>query len=144
MFPALLLTTILATPTPLQAPPNTAAAPPAPPQRTVSIEDEVLTNVKAQPVGPVTVADLAYPDEYLRRVGDRIVRSSFESRYRVVVPDPKPQSPIPPTATAPKTAPAEPSGLEPSMRNLVITGIVAVVLGALYLLSRRGARGGAA
>ena len=144
MFPALLLTTILATPTPPQAPSNTAAAPPTPPQRTISIEDEVLSNVKAQPVGPVTVAELAYPDEYLRRVSDRIVRSSFESRYRVVVPDPKPQSPVPPPATAPKSEPAEPPGSKPSMRGLVITGIVAVVLGALYLLSRRGARGGAA
>lgn len=52
---------------------------------TVSIEDEVLGNIRAQTIGPATVADLALPEDFLRRVADRIVRSSYEERFRIVV-----------------------------------------------------------
>lgn len=52
------------------------------------IELEVLENVKRQPLGDGTVEDLALPEEFLRRVADRIVRSSYEERYRIVVRDP--------------------------------------------------------
>ena len=52
------------------------------------LEAEVLDNVKRQPLADGTVADLALPDAFLRRVADRIVRSSYEERYRLVVRDP--------------------------------------------------------
>lgn len=61
--------------------------PPAP----MSVEDEVLANILAQPLGPgqglATVEALALPRPFLRRVADRIIRSSFEERYRAVVAD---------------------------------------------------------
>ena len=51
------------------------------------LEIEVRENVRNQPLGDGTVADLALPEEFLRRVADRIVRSSYEERYRIVVDD---------------------------------------------------------
>lgn len=72
--------------------PQTPQLPPTPAQ----IETEVLENVRNQPLGDGTVADLALPEEFLRRVADRIVRSSFEERYRLVVKDaeaPAPERP---------------------------------------------------
>lgn len=48
---------------------------------------EVLENIRNQPLGDGTVADLALPEDFLKRVADRIVRSSFEERYRIVVKD---------------------------------------------------------
>ena len=55
---------------------------------TVTVEEEVRANVLRQPLGAGTVADLALPDEFLTRLTDRIVRSSFRERYHRVVPDP--------------------------------------------------------
>lgn len=54
---------------------------------------EVRENILGQPLGDGTVADLALPEEFLRRVTDRIVRSSYEERYRIVVEDASPQPP---------------------------------------------------
>jgi hypothetical protein len=75
------------------APRQDPVAPPETP--TVSIETEVLHNVKNQPLGKGTVDDLALPDEFLNRVSDRIIRKSFEERFRVVVPDPPVKSALP-------------------------------------------------
>ena len=52
-----------------------------------AIEREVLDNVKHQALGSGTVEDLAMPDDFLRRVADRVIRASFEERYRIVVND---------------------------------------------------------
>jgi hypothetical protein len=51
------------------------------------IEQEVFENVQHQPLGDGTVEDLALPAEFVRRVADRIVRASYEERYRIVVRD---------------------------------------------------------
>ena len=56
---------------------------------------EVRGNVLNQPLGDGTVADLALPEEFVRRVADRIVRSSFEERYRIVVKGVEPRNPEP-------------------------------------------------
>lgn len=53
----------------------------------VAIEADVIENILTQPLGTGTVADLALPDDFLARVADRIVRTSYAERYRVVVPD---------------------------------------------------------
>jgi len=58
-----------------------------PPPTPAEIEREVQENIRNQALGDGTVADLALPEEFLRRVADRIVRSSFEERYRIVVKD---------------------------------------------------------
>ncbi|MGE3108249.1 MAG: hypothetical protein AB7G11_09790 [Phycisphaerales bacterium] len=67
------------------------------------IEAEVRANVLAQRVGLGCVADLSLPDSLLDHIVDRVVRSSFEERYRVVVPDDSAAAssqPVPPAASA--------------------------------------------
>ena len=64
-----------------------------------AIEREVLDNVKHQALGTGTVEDLAMPDAYLRRIADRVIRASYEERYRIVV---KEEAPAP--ATTPRAA----------------------------------------
>jgi hypothetical protein len=51
------------------------------------IEQEVFENVQHQPLGDGTVEDLALPPEFVRRIADRVVRASYEERYRIVVRD---------------------------------------------------------
>lgn len=55
-----------------------------PPSREISVEEEVLGNIRAQRIGDHTVADLYLPDPFLRRIADRIIRDSFWERHRVV------------------------------------------------------------
>ena len=62
------------------------------------LEIEVRENVRNQPLGDGTVADLALPEEFLARVADRIVRSSYEERYRIVVADVAVPVPVPEAA----------------------------------------------
>jgi hypothetical protein len=61
------------------------------------IEGEVIENVKRQPLGDGTVDDLALPADFVRRVADRIVRASFEERYRIIVHDA--EGPVAPVET---------------------------------------------
>ncbi len=65
---------------PVQRPPAGEAAANTNPRR-----DEVVANIQAQTLGAGTVADLALPDDFLRRMADRILRQSFEERFRIVV-----------------------------------------------------------
>jgi hypothetical protein len=94
------------------------------------LEAEVLENVKGQPLGDGTVADLGLPDEFLRRVADRIVRSSYEERYRIVVRD----------AAAPAGAPSI-----QAWPSLLVLGVGALALASVawIFVSRRKARAGA-
>lgn len=128
---------------------DTARPETAPPAQTpkIPIETEVLGNVKAQPIGTATLDDLALPDEYLKRVSDRVIRSSFESRYRIVVPDP-PASQNPPPADA-KPASAVDTTKSPTSKAegvdlpLVIGGAVFGALVVAIVIFNRRARGGA-
>lgn len=63
-----------------------------------SIEDEVVADVLSQRCGYGTLADLDYPVEYVRRYADRIIRASFERRFRAVIrnPDETPEVEGPP------------------------------------------------
>jgi hypothetical protein len=54
------------------------------PPASLEVEDEVLGNILAQPVGNTTLESLDLPEPFLRRVADRIVRSTFLDRYRRV------------------------------------------------------------
>lgn len=56
----------------------------------LSVEDEVLGNIRRLPLGPADrpdgfVADINLPLEFLRRVADRVIQASFRERWRVVV-----------------------------------------------------------
>ena len=75
---------------PVQAAPASAVPTPQEPgvPTPQEIEREVMDNVKHQALGSGTVEDLAMPDDFLRRVADRVIRASFEERYRIVVQDP--------------------------------------------------------
>lgn len=53
----------------------------------VAVEQEVIENVLNQRIGDHTVADLDLPRDFVEIVADRIIRESFEQRYRVVVAD---------------------------------------------------------
>lgn len=128
-----------------------SSAPQAPPPP-VSIEDEVLSNLRSQKLGAGTVDDLALPEAFLRRVGDRVIRESFEQRFRAVVTDEAlakmeaeasaqqsaAQAPAP---TAPASRPEEP---EPSRAPLFTGGgaalIVVLALAARRARARRKAR----
>lgn len=112
----------------------------------VSIEDEVLGNVLAQPAGAAaTVADLAYSEAYLRRVSDRVVRATFEMRWRRVLPDAvieearRTHATSTTAATAPVPAHVDPPAPSTS-RNWILAGVVVLVLAGFYGLSRRGAK----
>lgn len=47
--------------------------------------EEILANIRSQPVGALTVAEYDLPEEFLRRAADRILISSFEDEFRIVV-----------------------------------------------------------
>ncbi len=83
------------------APPPKAAAPPAAAE--LRAEDEVLANLRAEPCGAGTVADLCLPEPFLRRVADRVLRASYFERFRVIIADGKPAEPAPvlPEGSAP-------------------------------------------
>jgi len=73
-----------------------------------AIEQEVLDNVRRQAVGDHQVEDLNLPESLLRRVADRVIRSSYEQRYRIVVPDSATQPAD--AAASDRTTPADDSG----------------------------------
>lgn len=119
----------------LPAPSGSAMPQPEP----VSIEQEVLANIQNQRVGGHTVGDFNLPPEFLRRVADRIIRSSFEQHLRIVVRD------IPEEA-AHATALADQSA-EPAMKDADQPGVVWIAVGlggvvlcmVLFVIRRRGA-----
>jgi hypothetical protein len=119
-----------------------ANAPPTRDGPKVSVEDEVLANLKGFQIGPIQVAELALPEELLRRVSDRIIRSSFENRFRIVVPDPKPgeggQQAV--LGAPPAPAGAASGGLRLALLvSGAIVGAIFVMLAILFRRRRRGA-----
>jgi len=53
----------------------------------VSVEDEVVGNILNQRIGDRTVADDGLPEAFVRRLADRVIRASFQQRYRIVYED---------------------------------------------------------
>jgi hypothetical protein len=94
-------------------------APPAP--TPAQIEQEVFENVQKQPLGDGTVEDLALPSEFVRRVADRIVRASYEERYRIVVRD--------------EASPAAPASRKPWL--LISTTALVAACAAWIVIARR-------
>ncbi|MCY2959487.1 MAG: hypothetical protein NTY35_04915 [Planctomycetota bacterium] len=97
--------------------------------------EEVMSNVQAQPLGSGTVADLALPEDLLRRLSDRILRSSFEDAFRIVVAVPAVQAP----SAAPAQEPAAPTPFR-SILNVLAAGAVAVLAFLGYFAWRARAR----
>lgn len=132
----------------LQAP---AAAPQGEEEFPVpTVQQEVLGNIRGQPVGLATVADLALPEPFLRRYADRIVLQSFEENFRVVIAD-EPESTSTPDAPpdAPKEGPdaaqAPAGGDAPKREPVVDTGgswriglaVIGLALAAAVFVLRR-------
>jgi hypothetical protein len=80
MFTAVLF--LLAVATPVSSQPR-LDGPPGP--MDLPVEEEVLIRLKGQPVGDHTAEALNLPEDFLRRVADRIVRMSYQNRLRMVV-----------------------------------------------------------
>ena len=70
-----------------EAPPPAKPAAPAPPAASLRAEDEILANLRAEPCGAGTVADLQLPEPYLRRVADRVLRAGYTERFRQIIAD---------------------------------------------------------
>jgi hypothetical protein len=90
--------------------------------------EEVMANVRTQPLGAGTVDDLALPEDLLRRLSDRILRRSFEETFRIVV-------------AAPAGGPAgEPAAVDDAAapRPLFQTILDVLALAALAVLSFLG------
>ncbi len=114
-FARLLVVTLLLAPAYQVAAQQTAtAAASQPATAPYSVEDEVLDNLRAQQIGARTIADLSYPEDFLRRVADRIIRESFERRFRIVVDEEE----KPATQPAPPQADLKSEAVEPT--NLII------------------------
>lgn len=98
-------------PQPASAPASQPAAPESTTRPSVdSLQSEVVENIRGQRIGAATIADLQLPDDFLRRAADRIIRLSYEQRYRVVVAEPTTR-PAPPPATQPAPPPIPPRWL---------------------------------
>lgn len=99
-----------------------------------SIEQDLLVRLKAQPIGQGTLDSLAVPDEFLRRVADRIIRMDYQKRYRMVLRGDA--APSQPSVIAPSVAPASPT----SKRTIFGIGGGAALLFLTALLARRRRR----
>src|SRR4051812_21925070 len=61
---------------------------PGPPRITpASVQGEVVANIKAQRLGPATVADLNLPESFITQVAGRTLQTWFHERFRIVVDD---------------------------------------------------------
>lgn len=84
----ILLAITIHTGAPTQAQPPAAAGNNQPSQlATPSVEEEVYGNIVHQPLGDQTLEVLNLPELFLRRAADRVIRSSYQERYHVVVAD---------------------------------------------------------
>jgi hypothetical protein len=87
--------------------PHAAAQAASQPGGLAAFEREVQGNILAQPLGAGTVADLIPPPEFLARVARRIIRESFEARFRVVLADGAVPPPAPPPTGTATSVPGE-------------------------------------
>lgn len=120
--------------------PCAAAGQPGPPQ--TPFASRVVEELRGRPIGNHTLDVLNLPDEYLHRVADRMIRSAFETQFRIVVRESKAGIPE-------RKAPAIPSGTtqptvtprSPAVTYLPIWIAVAVIVFSGILLGRRGKGG---
>lgn len=109
-----------------------------PPQaESTSQLEEVMGNVRAQPLGAGTVDDLALPEDLLRRLSDRILRRSFEDHFRIVVAEPAASPTAAPTDSA---APAEKSGFRKVMDVLAMLALGVLAVLGLFAWKARSRR----
>jgi hypothetical protein len=105
----------------------------------LSIEAEVLENIRGQRIGRHHVRDLQLPDAFLGRVADRIIRSSFEAKNRLIIPDSAPADAGPMTGAANSAPAAGASSGDPQV-VLKAGGLAAAFLAGLCWLALRRRR----
>ena len=109
----------------------------------LSVEDEVLANIRAQPIGLATVGDLGQPEAFQKRFADRVIVNWYSDRFRVVVadePDPHTTSAPPVTPVPPAPVPPPPPGeskADPMLFLRIGAALFGVGLIAFLILRRR-------
>ena len=114
----------------------TAPPLPADPPGHLSVEETVLRRITQQPVGSQTLDALRMPDGFLRRVGDRIIRMSYQQRFRSVGAGAAPA--VSPRSDLDRRSPESGAAARWS-EGLYLAGwcLTAVAVAALLLLRRR-------
>lgn len=107
-----------------------------------SIQEEVFIRLKSRPVGRHTLEVFDLPDDFLSRVADRIVRLTYQDRFRMVAQDTRePNSTRRAAGKADRpiqvvgTDRAQPPSSWP--RYVAIGVVVAILVGASMTLRRR-------
>lgn len=70
----------------------------------VPIEEQFRAALLAQPAGRFSIAEYNLPDDFLRRVTDRRIRTAYEQQFRIVIADAPASQPT--TSSQPNTASA--------------------------------------
>lgn len=99
-----------------------------PPAAGLTRLEEVIANVQAQPLGSGTVADLAIPEDLLRRLADRILRRSYEDQFRVVI-----ALPVEGGAAGGPASQAPERASRSAFRS-ILDGLAAIALAVLFVL----------
>ncbi len=102
----------------------------------------VVEELRSRPVGNHTLDVLNLPDEYLHRVADRMIRSAFETQFRIVVRETKDGIPVRDSTAVPRGT-TQPSHVRrsPAVSYLPIWIAVAIIVFSGILLARRGKAG---
>jgi hypothetical protein len=111
-----------------------------------AVEREVRENIRRQSVGNHALEQFNMPPSFISRVADRIIRSSFEDRYRIVVDDGGGEQTTSAVTAAPTGSAAvlgAEEGAERTRIGLYLTGAVVLASGAttiVLLMRQRKAR----
>lgn len=98
------------------------------------VQQEIIRQILRQPVGPYMLEVQQWPEPYLARVADRLIRSNFQRTQRIVVRDQE-------AVDSPRIAPTTSSPVGGSrLAWLPIAGAV-VVIAVIGLVLARGGRG---
>ncbi len=107
-----------------------------------TVEDNTLGKLKNQPIGTHTLDALNLPDEFLRRVADRVIRLAFQNRSRRVVRDET--TPLPPNTPATDTAQSTPlaTATAPTLMpwwayTIALCCLIAAIVGVALVVKRR-------
>lgn len=102
------------------------------------LEIEVAREIQNQPVGNNTIEDFALPDEFVRRVADRVVRIQYQNRYRMVYDDESEATRD--DASDASSTPGTNSPRWPPMRIALFVAVLSLLLIAVWSHRKRRAR----
>ncbi|HKQ47370.1 MAG TPA: hypothetical protein VJZ71_04795 [Phycisphaerae bacterium] len=124
-------------------PAHAQTAPGPGPQSSPSIEQDLLTRLKGQPIGQGTLESLDVPEVFLRRVADRIIRMDYQKRYRMVLRgDAAPSEPAGDSGKTSATGSSPTSSSAPVRRRTVFGIAGGGLILVIALVARRRRREG--